>query len=318
MALTISDMTVDTTIADGSIIPFIKDDGVGGYLNRSIEAQDLKTYMQTGITALPPGTTGKVMYYSTAWGKSANFETDGTNVAIGQTVAFKSSRLTVYDGSGSKDYTLFLQNGNTKLVTHKFGTTFIGNYDTNNETSGFGTAIKLFNQGNFYNESDIIVNNTSFIKFASIDNDGTLTETAKIGSQFSGMYLASKNFYSSISFGENYIGYDYSGINVGGIILNGVKQDRTTSKYASFLGMNYQDINTATQAGTIIGRSNTSSMGTVAISFQNKANSPATIDAEKFIDMMNDGTIKLFNVPTSSAGLASGTIWSDSGTLKLA
>lgn len=317
MALTISDMTKDATIEDGSVIPFIKDDGVGGYLNRSIEAQDLKTYVQTGITALPPGTAGKVMYYSTAWGKSANFETDGTNVAIGQTVAFKSSRLTIYDGSGSKDYTLFLQNGNTKLVTHKHGTTFIGNYDTNKETSGFGTAIKLYNQGNFYNESDIIVNNTSLIKFASIDNNGTLTETAKIGSAYSGMYLFSKNYYSGLNLYESFIGHNSSTLINGGYEYVGVKQNVSTSKYASFIGVDNQDVNTSTHAGTTIGSSNRTIFGDVAISIINK-DTATIVTSEMFMNFMTDGTIKLFNVPTSSAGLASGTMWRDSGTLKIA
>lgn len=312
MALTISDMTKDTTIADGSIIPFIKDDGAGGYLNRSIEAQDLKTYMQNGITALPPGTAGKVMYYSTAWGKSANFETDGTNVAIGQTVAFKSSRLTVYDGSGSKDYTLFLQNGNTKLVTHKHGTTFIGNYDTNKETTGFGTAIKLFNQGNFYNESDIIVNNTSFIKFANIDNDGNLTNMAWISGGYNGLQLKNGAGTNMLQLGNssgdttfelhNFIKGNYMSTIGTKIAINAVNTDISDSA-SPILG---------------IGNANSATSTDVILRINKSNNLTEASNINSIVKIINDGTIQLFNVPTSSSGLASGTLWNDSGTLKLA
>ena len=310
MALTISDMTVDTTIADGSIIPFIKDDGAGGYLNRSIEAQDLKTYMQTGITPLPPGTAGKVMYYSTAWGKSANFETDGTNVAIGQTVAFKSSRLTVYDGSGSKDYTLFLQNGNTKLVTHKFGTTFIGNYDTNKETSGFGTAIKLFNQGNFYNESDIITTDT--IKFGTIDNDGIITTKSKI-------YGGNDLFISTNSSSEVML-FALKNISSENIKLGTNIESLTGSLYGGQkikINSNTTNLANETTPKLMIGSGNAVNDDEVIVRIHKGENAMGDL-SDLIMDIMNDGTIRFFNQPTSSAGLASGTLWIDSGTLKLA
>jgi len=318
MALTISDMTVDTTIADGSIIPFIKDDGAGGYLNRSIEAQDLKTYMQTGITPLPPGTAGKVMYYSTAWGKSANFETDGTNVAIGQTVAFKSSRLTVYDGSGSKDYTLFLQNGNTKLVTHKHGTTFIGNYDTNKETSGFGTAIKLYNQGNFYNESDVIVNNTSLIKFGTIDNNGIVTDSFRVGSFLTGGYMTSKN-YSSVMYCYADAVENIASFGNNGIFPVGVSSNLINGKRATYIGVNGNEHFTDTdQAGTTIG--NSGKFTGISIRMQ-RVISKETSTNYVYCDYMDDGTINFYNVPTILGGIFSGTLKVDTGAgnvLKLA
>ncbi len=307
MALRISDMTTETTIADSSKLPFVKEDGLGDYLNRNITANDLKTYMQTGISGLPPGTAGKVMYYSTVWGKSANFETDGTNVAIGQTVAFKNSRLTIYDGGGAKDYTLFLQNGNTKLVTHKHGTTFIGNYDTNKETSGFGTAIKLYNQGNFFNNSDIIIDNSSLLKFGNVDNNGVITNLAWISGGYNGIQLRNGSGTSMLSVSNSGGDTDFE--------LHSQIKGRYTSVIGSKIAVNAvnTDITDATSPLLGIGNAGSATSTDVILRINKSNNLTEVSNANSIIKIINDATIQLFNVPVISGGVTSGTLKVDTG-----
>lgn len=96
------------------------------------------------VAPLPDGTYAKVMYYTSGagWGASANFVTDGTNVAIGlnNTSAF-SSRLTVVDFDGEKEYLLGLIGDTNRSFTYsKYG---IGSFNVT-ASNGLGVLDETY------------------------------------------------------------------------------------------------------------------------------------------------------------------------------